>query len=142
MTKVSLPTGAVTDTVHVVVPAAASDTAPSGNLREAHVVVVGTLPVGTLPTKGSDSLAAEKVDFNQLPPPVKETVQAQRGTDVITAINSDTENSRTLYHVQFKGRTDIPRPELVVASDGTILHGRRASKSIKGAEVAVAPANR
>ncbi|HEX3988943.1 MAG TPA: hypothetical protein VHZ30_05890, partial [Verrucomicrobiae bacterium] len=90
----------------------------------------------------SSSMAAERVDFSQLPPPVKATVQAQRGTDVITAIKSETQNSRVVYHVQFKQHDDHPRPELLVASDGRILKGKRASKPFSGAEVTDVPVNR
>jgi hypothetical protein len=121
----------------VVFPVAASDNSSSGISREPCVANAVTVP-----GKCSDSMAAERVDFSQLPPPVKATVEAQRGTDVITAINSETLNSRVVYHVQFKGHDDHPRPELVVASDGTILKGKRASKPVKGTEVANVPVNR
>lgn len=118
-------------------PVVAADSGAGGALREPYVA-----DVGATPEKSSSSIVAERVDFNQLPPPVKATVQAQRGTDVITQINLDNSNGRVVYHVQFKGRADHARPELVVASDGTILKGRRASKPATKAEVANVPVNR
>ncbi|HEY3855418.1 MAG TPA: hypothetical protein VGO67_13585 [Verrucomicrobiae bacterium] len=127
---------AVGITAAVVLPVAASDNGANVTLQERYAAEAAATPV-----KGLDSMAAERVDFSQLPAPVKAAVQAQRGNDVITAINSQIQSSRVVYHVQFKGRGDHPRPELVVASDGTILKGKHA-KPAKSAEIADVPVNR
>jgi hypothetical protein len=120
-----------------VLPVMAADSSKDGIPQEPYVAGVGVAP-----GKCSSSTVAEHVDFSQLPPPVKATVQAQRGADVITAINSETQNGRIIYHVQFKGHSDHARPELVVASDGTILKGKHASKPANLSEVTDAPVNR
>lgn len=120
-----------------VLPAMASDSSACGTFCEPYVA-----DVGATPEKCSSQYAAERVDFSQLPPPVKATVQAQRGTDVITQINQETRNERTVYCVQFKGHADHARPELVVASDGSILKGKHSSKPANGSELADVPVNR
>ncbi len=121
----------------VVLPAGAWDCGAGSTLREPYVA-----DAGTAPGKCSGSKAAEPIDFSELPPPVKETVQAQRGTDVITKIEVETRDGTTVYCVQFENHADHARPELVVAADGKIVKEKNVAKADNGPRRTDLPINR
>jgi hypothetical protein len=85
---------------------------------------------------------AQQIPFGELPAPVQATVRAQRGTDVISRITTEKKSGRMLYCIQFKKHSDHPRPELVVAPNGTIVKEKHMASSVGGPEVVDVPVNR
>ena len=104
--------------IMAVLPVVASDDSIGATLKEPCVA-----DVGAAPGRGSSSTAAEQVDFSQLPSPVKATIQAKRGTDVIISIQAEIRNGKKVYCVQFENHADKARPELVIAPDGKLVEG-------------------
>ena len=117
--------------IAVALPSIASDNI-AGTFREPYVSDVGAAP----------RQCSDQITFDQLPPPVQATVRAQRGTDVITKIDTETKHGQTVYCIQFQKHADQPRPELVVAPDGKIVKERGMAKGFGAPDVAVAPDNR
>lgn len=62
---------------------------------------------------------ADKVSFNDLPEPVKETIKAQRGAAQVKDIERVNKEGRTLYEVEFS--QPGTNPKLCIAPDGTVV---------------------
>jgi len=74
---------------------------------------------------------ADKVRFDDLPDPVKETIKAQRGTAPVKDIERVQKDGRTLYEVEFS--QPGTNPKLCIAADGTVVPepglGERADRA-------------
>jgi uncharacterized membrane protein YkoI len=77
---------------------------------------------------------ADKVSFNDLPDPVKETIKAQRGTAAVKDIERVNKDGRTFYEVEFS--QPGTNPKLRIGSDGTLMPetkpslGERADRAL------------
>jgi uncharacterized membrane protein YkoI len=74
-------------------------------------------------TSTSIASADEDVSLEELPAPVRETVDREVGHGVILEIERDHERDRSVYEVEF--RLDGIKYELDVAEDGTLLRRHR-----------------
>jgi uncharacterized membrane protein YkoI len=67
--------------------------------------------------------ADEDVSLEELPAPVRETVDREVGSGIILEIERDYERDRSVYEVEY--RLDGVKYELDVAEDGTLLRRHR-----------------
>lgn len=78
---------------------------------------------------------ADKVSFNDLPDPVKQTIKAQRGTAAIKDVERVNKDGRVLYEVEFE--EPGTNPKLRIGLDGTVIPdtkptlGERADKMME-----------
>ncbi|HEX4119013.1 MAG TPA: hypothetical protein VH619_00195 [Verrucomicrobiae bacterium] len=119
----------------VAFPAVAGDN--STTFREPYVPDVGAAP-------NQYPKGANPAEFNQLPARVEATIRSQCGVDTIGKIKEGTMNGQTVYRVQFQRQSDLkPRPELVIATDGTILKEKHlANIGVDEHPLADVPSNR
>jgi hypothetical protein len=68
------------------------------------------------------SFAGDDVSVDQLPPPVRATVERETQGGRITELERDQEQGQTIYEVEFS--LDGKKYELDVAADGTLLERR------------------
>jgi hypothetical protein len=94
-------------------PCVAGDNSSANNtFREPYVADVGT----------SVTAAPTSLAWRELPANVQSTIHDQAGNDPISQIKMDTKNGATVYRITFECRkAAYPRPELVVAPDGSIV---------------------
>lgn len=71
--------------------------------------------IAALPTQAAD----ERVSLDQLPAPVRQTLDASRQQDPVKEIKRRTVNGQTVYVIEID-RNNAPNPRLRIAEDGTI----------------------
>ncbi|HEX3719654.1 MAG TPA: hypothetical protein VH595_17010 [Verrucomicrobiae bacterium] len=117
-----------------VLPCVAGNNSSANNtFREPYVADVGT----------SVTAVPESLAWRQLPANVQSTIRDQAGNDPISQIKMDTKNGATVYCVTFETRkAAYPRPELVVAPDGSIVKEKNmGNAALNGPEMDY-PSNR
>lgn len=89
------------------------------------------------------SLVSDYVGFDQLPPQVQSAIRSQCGNAAIDKIKIETKDGQTVYRVKFDSRTAWRmRPELVIASDGSVLKEKHMANVINEPAGSSLPDNR
>lgn len=115
-------------------PCVAGDDSNANNtFREPYVADVGA----------SGTVVPDSLAWSAVPANVQSTIRNQAGNDPISQIKMDTENGAIVYCVTFESRkAAYPRPELVVASDGSIVKEKNmGNAALNGPEMDF-PSNR
>jgi hypothetical protein len=73
--------------------------------------------------------AAEKMDFNQLPEPVKKTIEAAGDRPDVKEITVRNVDGKTVYDVEFE-RKYAPNPHVRIAADGTVLRDTQTVSAV------------
>jgi hypothetical protein len=83
-----------------------------------------------LATLSLTSAAADRVDFTQLPPAVKKTLDASMRDEPVRRITVRQVNGRAVYDIEFE-RKNAANPHLRIAEDGTILGDTRTARGVE-----------
>jgi len=67
--------------------------------------------------------SAEKIQMDQLPQDVKNTLQASKGEDVVKQIEKETKDGKTVYEVEFQ--SPGLNPKMRIAADGQVIKDSR-----------------
>jgi hypothetical protein len=84
-------------------------------MRYLGAVVLAVCVVGAWPA----SSPADEVAIDQVPPPVRATIEREVGNGRLKEIERETRNGRTVYEVEFE--RDGDDREIKVAEDGTVV---------------------
>lgn len=82
-----------------------------------------TFLIAAIAVFGLVSGSAERVQMDQLPQDVKNTLRASRGEDVVKQIEKETKDGKTVYEVEFQ--SPGLNPKMRIAEDGQVIKDNR-----------------